>query len=56
MVFLHMNKEQREAARHGPLRVEVEVEIAKNRNGRTGHGLLLFERLHTRFRDKLPDR
>ena len=56
VIFLHMNKEQHKAARSGTLRVEVEAEVAKNRNGRIGQGLLLFERLHTRFRDKLPDR
>jgi len=56
VIFLHADKEQAKAARSGTLSVEVGAEVAKNRNGRIGQGVLLFERMFTRFRDKLPDR
>ena len=54
VIFLHMNDDQRKTALNGATKVDVELEIAKNRNGRLGTGTLVFDRHCTRFRDKLP--
>jgi replicative DNA helicase len=54
VVFLHTASDQRKAALNGATTIDVEVEVAKNRNGAIGSGTLRFDRPHTQFRDKLP--